>query len=104
MNSNSRVQSTVSQSLELKMKNPASTNFTWKVDNFSKLTQNGLYSYIFIAERCRWRLLVYLKVGYGYDDHLSIHIFAEPNKLPNGWSRDADISLSVINQLDNRPI
>ncbi|XP_050226560.1 uncharacterized protein LOC126676410 isoform X2 [Mercurialis annua] len=84
------------------MENPASTKFTWKFDNFSKLTPKELYSDIFIAERCKWHLLIYHNRTYG--DIFSIYIVADSMSLPNGWSRDADISLSVINQFNTRCI
>ncbi|XP_050226552.1 uncharacterized protein LOC126676405 [Mercurialis annua] len=79
---------------------PASTKFTWKIDNFSESTKRKLQSDIFIAGRCKWYLLIYPNRSYA--DMLSIYI-ANPDSmsLPNGWSRDADISLSIINQSNN---
>ncbi|XP_050226572.1 ubiquitin C-terminal hydrolase 13-like [Mercurialis annua] len=84
------------------MEVPASTKFTWKIDNFSQLTKRKLHSDIFIAGRCKWRVLIFPK-GNNVFDNLSIYLaIADPMNLPHGWSRDADFSLSVINQFNNR--
>ncbi|XP_050229342.1 uncharacterized protein LOC126678491 [Mercurialis annua] len=80
------------------MKVSTSTTLTWKIHNFSKLTPSYLYSGIFIAERCKWRLCIYPKGN--NVDHLSIYLHvADSISLPNGWSRDVKFSLSIINQL-----
>ncbi|XP_050229344.1 ubiquitin C-terminal hydrolase 12-like [Mercurialis annua] len=83
------------------MENPAPTKFTWKIDNFSKLTEKKLYSDIFIGQGCKWRLNIFPKGN--NVDHLSIYLdVADSVSLPNGWSRDADFILSVINQFKKK--
>ncbi|XP_050231229.1 uncharacterized protein LOC126680213 [Mercurialis annua] len=84
------------------MGDAASTKFTWKIDNFSKLAAKKLYSDIFIIRRCKWRLLI-LPKGNVNADHLSIYLeAAESTNLPNGWSRDVNFGLSVINHFNNK--
>ncbi|GKV22505.1 hypothetical protein SLEP1_g32370 [Rubroshorea leprosula] len=75
--------------------------FTWKIKNFSKLDSRMLYSNVFSLEDYKWRILVYPK-GNNKVDHLSIYLdVADSATLPSGWSRNAEFSLTVVNQIDN---
>ncbi|KAG8655718.1 MATH domain and coiled-coil domain-containing protein At3g58270 isoform X1 [Manihot esculenta] len=74
--------------------------FTWRINNFSTLTQKELYSEVFYAGGCQWRLIVYPKGSKA--DYLSIYLeVADSTSLPQGWSRDAKYSIAVINQINN---
>ncbi|KAF2299936.1 hypothetical protein GH714_006243 [Hevea brasiliensis] len=74
--------------------------FTWRINNFSKLTEKKLYSEVFCAGGCNWRLLIFPKGN--NVDFLSIYLaVADSTTLPQGWSRDAKFSLAVVNQFNN---
>ncbi|KAF2299933.1 hypothetical protein GH714_006193 [Hevea brasiliensis] len=74
--------------------------FTWRINNFSKLTEKKLYSEVFCAGGCNWRLLIFPKGN--NVDFLSIYLaVADSTSLPQGWSRDAKFSLAVVNQFNN---
>ncbi|KAG5549824.1 hypothetical protein RHGRI_014961 [Rhododendron griersonianum] len=67
--------------------------FTWKIENFSKLKAEKLYSQIFYCGGFKWRLNAYPK---GLSVYLDI---PDSAKLPPGWSRYARFSISLINQI-----
>ncbi|KAM5585459.1 hypothetical protein ABKV19_004710 [Rosa sericea] len=77
----------------------APVTFTWKIENFSKLdTASKHYSDIFIIGNSKWRILLYLKGN--VVDCLSPYLdVPDASKLPQGWSRCAQFSLTVVNQL-----
>uniref|UniRef100_A0A199UCY2 MATH domain-containing protein n=1 Tax=Manihot esculenta TaxID=3983 RepID=A0A199UCY2_MANES len=71
--------------------------FTWRINNFSTLTPKELHSEVFYAGGCQWCLHVFLKV-----DYLSMYLeVADSTSLPQGWSRDAEFNLAVVNQINN---
>ncbi|EOY19339.1 hypothetical protein QUC31_006156 [Theobroma cacao] len=73
--------------------------FTWRIENFSCIKCNKLYSDIFHVGGNKWRLLVFPKGN--KVDHISIYVdAADSATLPPGWSRYAQFRLSVINQTD----
>ncbi|KAM0041874.1 putative ubiquitinyl hydrolase 1 [Helianthus debilis subsp. tardiflorus] len=77
---------------------PRSVRFTWKIENFSKLTRKKLYSHIFFVGGYKWRVLMYPKGN--NTDHLSMYIdVADSTTSPHGWSRNALFSLAVVNQI-----
>ncbi|KAK4593538.1 hypothetical protein RGQ29_017590 [Quercus rubra] len=80
---------------------PPSARFTWTIDNFSRLNTKKLYSDVFFVGGYKWRILVFPKGN--NVDHLSMYLdVADSTNLPYGWSRYAQFSLSVINQIHNK--
>ncbi|XP_030531818.2 MATH domain and coiled-coil domain-containing protein At3g58250-like [Rhodamnia argentea] len=74
--------------------------FTWKISNFSEQDGKKLYSEAFTVSGCKWRILVFPKGN--ETDHLSVYLaVAGSATLPNGWTRNAELSLSVINQINH---
>ncbi|KAF5446363.1 hypothetical protein F2P56_031998 [Juglans regia] len=80
---------------------PPSARFTWTIENFSRLNTKKLYSDVFFVGGYKWRILVFPKGN--NVDHLSMYLdVADSANLPYGWSRYAQFSLTVINQLHNK--
>ncbi|KAL3731878.1 hypothetical protein ACJRO7_028700 [Eucalyptus globulus] len=80
---------------------PPSGRFTWTIENFSRLNTKKLYSEIFYVGGYKWRILIFPKGN--NVDHLSIYLdVADSAALPYGWSRYAQFSLTVINQIHNK--
>ncbi|KAF8006906.1 hypothetical protein BT93_K1026 [Corymbia citriodora subsp. variegata] len=74
--------------------------FTWKISYFSEQDARKLYSEAFTVSGCEWRILVYPKGN--NTEYLSLYLdVADPATLPNGWTRNAEFSFSVIDQIDN---
>ncbi|KAI4382643.1 hypothetical protein MLD38_008581 [Melastoma candidum] len=81
--------------------NPPSGRFTWTIENFSRLSIKKLYSDIFHIGGYKWRILIFPKGN--NVDHLSIYLdVADSASLPYGWSRCAQFSLAVLNQIHNK--
>ncbi|XP_030520703.1 ubiquitin C-terminal hydrolase 12-like [Rhodamnia argentea] len=80
---------------------PPPSRFTWRIDNFSRMNTKKLYSDIFIVGGYKWRVLVFPKGN--NVDYLSMYLdVADSASLPYGWSRYAQFSLGVINQIHNK--
>ncbi|KAI4339301.1 hypothetical protein MLD38_024261 [Melastoma candidum] len=80
---------------------PPSGRFTWAIENFSRLNVKKLYSDIFHIGGYKWRILIFPKGN--NVDHLSIYLdVADSASLPYGWSRYAQFSLAVLNQIHNK--
>ncbi|KAI4384336.1 hypothetical protein MLD38_002507 [Melastoma candidum] len=80
---------------------PPSGRFTWTIENFSRLIMKKLYSDIFHIGGYKWRILIFPKGN--NVDHLSIYLdVADSASLPYGWSRYAQFSLAVLNQIHNK--
>ncbi|XVF00066.1 hypothetical protein REPUB_Repub03eG0253800 [Reevesia pubescens] len=80
---------------------PPSGRFTWTIENFSRLNTKKLYSDIFFIGGYKWRILIFPKGN--NVDHLSIYLdVADSTTLPYGWSRYAQFSLAVSNQMHNK--
>ncbi|XP_057476051.1 ubiquitin C-terminal hydrolase 12-like isoform X2 [Actinidia eriantha] len=80
---------------------PPSARFTWTIENFSRLNTKKLYSDTFYVGGYKWRVLVFPKGN--SVDHLSMYLdVADAATLPYGWSRYAQFSLAVINQINNK--
>ncbi|XP_054817460.1 ubiquitin C-terminal hydrolase 12-like isoform X1 [Prosopis cineraria] len=78
-----------------------STRFTWRIENFSRLNTKKLYSDIFIVGGYKWRVLIFPKGN--NVDYLSMYLdVADSSSLPYGWSRYAQFSLAVVNQMHNK--
>ncbi|GJN17517.1 hypothetical protein PR202_gb04593 [Eleusine coracana subsp. coracana] len=72
--------------------------FTWSIENISKRPRK-LYSDDFSVGGYKWRVLVFPRGNNA--DNLSMYLdVADANMLPPGWSRYAQFSLAVVNQLD----
>ncbi|XP_010917887.1 ubiquitin C-terminal hydrolase 12 isoform X2 [Elaeis guineensis] len=83
------------------VEDPPSSRFTWTIDNFSRLNTKKHYSDIFIVGGYKWRVLIFPKGN--NVDHLSMYLdVADSATLPYGWSRYAQFSLAVINQIHNK--
>ncbi|XP_062014294.1 ubiquitin C-terminal hydrolase 12-like [Rosa rugosa] len=78
----------------------APVTFTWKIDNFYMLdTSSKHYTDIFVVGNSKWqRILLYLKGN--VIDYLSPYLdVRDASKLPQGWSRCALFSLTVVNHV-----
>ncbi|KAI4305787.1 hypothetical protein L6164_029130 [Bauhinia variegata] len=83
------------------VEDPPSSRFTWRIDNFSRLNTKKLYSEIFIVGGYKWRVLIFPKGN--NVDYLSMYLdVADSASLPYGWSRYAQFSLAVVNQIHNK--
>ncbi|KAK7306657.1 hypothetical protein VNO77_44609 [Canavalia gladiata] len=83
------------------VEDPPSSRFTWRIDNFSRLNTKKLYSEIFIVGGYKWRVLIFPKGN--NVDYLSMYLdVADSASLPYGWSRYAQFSLAVANQIHNK--
>ncbi|KAF3968431.1 hypothetical protein CMV_007678 [Castanea mollissima] len=79
----------------------SSVRFTWTIDNFSRRNRKRLYSDVFFVGGYKWRILLFPKGN--NVNHLSMYLgVADSTNLPYGWSRYAQFSLSVINQIHNK--
>ncbi|KAF9600797.1 hypothetical protein IFM89_012536 [Coptis chinensis] len=92
--------------MEARAKRPAwrypTKTFTWTIKNFSKVYTRKHYSDVFETSGCKWQVLIYPKGCNGVcnGDHLSVYlVVASPEYLPHIWSRYAEFSLSVVNQM-----
>nr|GMC94101.1 ubiquitin carboxyl-terminal hydrolase 12-like isoform X1 [Ipomoea batatas] len=80
---------------------PPTARFTWTIENFSRLNAKKMYSEIFYVGGYKWRILIFPKGN--NVDHLSMYLdVADSSTLPYGWSRYAQFSLAVINQIHNK--
>ncbi|KAK8918564.1 Ubiquitin carboxyl-terminal hydrolase 13 [Platanthera zijinensis] len=78
----------------------STTRFTWMIENFSRLTAKKLYSDVFTVGGYKWRILIFPKGN--NVDHLSMYLdVADSTTLPYGWSRNAQFSLAVRNQIQS---
>ncbi|XP_050386993.1 uncharacterized protein LOC126803243 [Argentina anserina] len=78
-----------------------SMTYTWTIDNFSKLKSRKHYSDGFVIGGFKWRIVVYPK-GTGGRQDLSMYLnVADASKLPSGWNRYAEFSLTVVNQFNS---
>ncbi|PKU64417.1 ubiquitin carboxyl-terminal hydrolase 13 isoform X2 [Dendrobium catenatum] len=83
------------------VEDPPTSRFTWTIENFSRLNTKKLYSEIFIVGGYKWRILIFPKGN--NVDHLSMYLdVADSGTLPYGWSRNAQFSLAVCNQIHNK--
>ncbi|KAJ8446165.1 hypothetical protein Cgig2_015936 [Carnegiea gigantea] len=80
---------------------PQTSRFTWKIENFSRLNVKKLYSDVFVVGGYKWRILIFPKGN--NVDYLSMYLdVADSASLPYGWSRYAQFSLAVVNQIHNK--
>ncbi|CAI8586565.1 unnamed protein product [Vicia faba] len=80
---------------------PTPTRFAWKIDNFSRMNTKKLYSDVFVVGSFKWRVLIFPKGN--NVDYLSMYLdVADSTSLPYGWSRYAQFSLTVANQIHTK--
>ncbi|CAN6465094.1 unnamed protein product [Victoria cruziana] len=92
---------TISTAENQQVEEPPSTRFTWTIENFSRLNVKKYYSDVFIVGGYKWRILIFPKGN--NVDHLSMYLdVADSATLPYGWSRYAQFSLAVINQIHSK--
>uniref|UniRef100_A0A2P2MFR1 ubiquitinyl hydrolase 1 n=1 Tax=Rhizophora mucronata TaxID=61149 RepID=A0A2P2MFR1_RHIMU len=83
------------------LEDPPSMKFLWTIPNFSRLNTKRHYSDIFVVGGYKWRILIFPKGN--NVDHLSMYLdVADSATLPYGWSRYAQFSLAVINQVHQK--
>ncbi|XP_045794344.1 MATH domain and coiled-coil domain-containing protein At3g58360-like [Trifolium pratense] len=76
--------------------------FTWKIENFSRLNADKIYSEPFILCGYPW-IRLFPKGNKNKDvvDHLSIYLEAmQTANMSEGWNRDVKFKLIVFNQID----
>ncbi|KAI6673924.1 hypothetical protein NL676_001830 [Syzygium grande] len=77
--------------------NPTSWKYTWKITNFTSLTQKKYYSEVFTLCDNAWRILIFPKGN--NTDHLSIYLdVANSVELPYGWNRSAHFRMTLVDQ------
>jgi len=80
---------------------PPSMKFTWTIENFTRLNTKKHYSDTFVVGGYKWRVLIFPKGN--NVDHLSMYLdVADSPTLPYGWSRYAQFSLAVVNQIHTK--
>ncbi|XP_020161871.1 ubiquitin C-terminal hydrolase 12 isoform X17 [Aegilops tauschii subsp. strangulata] len=80
---------------------PQTSRFTWTIASFTRLNGKKHYSDVFVVGGYKWRVLIFPKGN--NVEHLSMYLdVADSANLPYGWSRSAQFSLSVVNQIDQK--
>ncbi|KAF6169871.1 hypothetical protein GIB67_034263 [Kingdonia uniflora] len=83
------------------VEDPQSSRFTWTIESFSRINTKKHYSDVFMVGGYKWRVLIFPKGN--NVDHLSMYLdVADSANLPYGWSRYAQFSLAVVNQMHNK--
>ncbi|KAI7979571.1 Ubiquitin carboxyl-terminal hydrolase 12 [Camellia lanceoleosa] len=76
--------------------------FTWKIEKFSGLCTDKLYSSTFSIGSYKWRVLLFPK-GNKKKNHLSMYLDVPDSAvLPSGWSRHAQFSFALLDQIHNQ--
>ncbi|XP_024631332.1 ubiquitin carboxyl-terminal hydrolase 12 isoform X5 [Medicago truncatula] len=82
------------------VEDPPIGRFTWTIDNFSRLPKKH-YSDVFTVGGYKWRILIFPKGNNA--EHLSMYIdVADAGSMPYGWTRFAQFSLTVVNQVHSK--
>ncbi|XP_050903813.1 ubiquitin C-terminal hydrolase 12 isoform X2 [Lathyrus oleraceus] len=72
--------------------------FTWRIDRFSQMSAERIYSDVFEVEGYKWRVLIFPKGN--NVDCLSMYLdAADSSSLPEGSTRFARFSLTVVSQI-----
>ncbi|KAJ7975928.1 ubiquitin carboxyl-terminal hydrolase 12 [Quillaja saponaria] len=80
---------------------PPSMKFTWTIESFTRLNIKKHYSEVFSVGGYKWRILMFPKGN--NVDYLSMYLdVADSTTLPYGWSRYAQFSLTVVNQVHGK--
>ncbi|TVU24932.1 hypothetical protein EJB05_27399, partial [Eragrostis curvula] len=77
---------------------PQTSRFTWTIENFTRFNGKKLYSEVFVIGGYKWRVLIFPK-GNNVDQFSMYLDVADSSNLPYGWSRYAQFSLAVVNQI-----
>ncbi|CAN6567014.1 unnamed protein product [Malus baccata var. baccata] len=80
-----------------------SVTFTWKIEKFSRLRSQKHYSDGFKVGDFEWQIVVYPKGSSGIPGTQDLSIYlkvADASALPSGWSRYAQFTLTVVNQVN----
>jgi len=74
------------------------SRFTWTIENFTQFNVKKQYSEVFVVGGFKWRMLIFPKGN--NVDYFSMYLdVADSTNLPYGWSRYAQFSLAVVNQI-----
>ncbi|CAN6567015.1 unnamed protein product [Malus baccata var. baccata] len=79
-----------------------SVTFTWKIEKFSRLRSQKHYSDGFNVGDFEWQIVVYPKGSSGIPGTQDLSIYlkvADASALPSGWSKYAQFTLTVVNQV-----
>ncbi|CAD6256634.1 unnamed protein product [Miscanthus lutarioriparius] len=80
------------------VEDPRTSRFTWTIENFTRFNGKKHYSEVFVVGGFKWRVLIFPKGN--NVDHFSMYLdVADSANLPSGWSRYAQFSLAVVNQI-----
>ncbi|KAI3866554.1 hypothetical protein MKX03_014825 [Papaver bracteatum] len=81
---------------------PESSKFIWKINNFSRLKyKERHYSGVFTVGTYQWRVIMFPQGN--NTDRLSMYLqVADWANLSYGWSRCAQFSLAVVNQIHDK--
>ncbi|NP_001346281.1 Ubiquitin carboxyl-terminal hydrolase 12 [Zea mays] len=83
------------------IEDPPISRFTWTIENLSRVSTKKLYSEIFVVGGYKWRILIFPRGN--NVEFLSMYLdVADSGVLPYGWTRYAQFSLSVVNQIHNK--
>ncbi|KAF6150148.1 hypothetical protein GIB67_023103 [Kingdonia uniflora] len=83
------------------VEDPATSRFTWTIEQVSRLNTKKHYSDVFVVGGYKWRVLIFPKGN--NVDHLSMYLdVADATSLPYAWSRYAHFSLAIVNQIHNK--
>uniref|UniRef100_A0A0E0LHG4 ubiquitinyl hydrolase 1 n=1 Tax=Oryza punctata TaxID=4537 RepID=A0A0E0LHG4_ORYPU len=83
------------------IEDPPISRFTWTIENLSRVSTKKLYSEVFVVGGYKWRILIFPRGN--NVEFLSMYLdVADSAVLPYGWTRYAQFSLSVVNQMHNK--
>ncbi|KAF8694589.1 hypothetical protein HU200_038118 [Digitaria exilis] len=74
------------------------SRFTWTIENFTRFNGKKQYSEVFVIGGFNWRVLIFPK-GNNVDQFSMYLDVADSANLPYGWSRYAQFSLAIVNQI-----
>ncbi|KAL6654058.1 hypothetical protein ACP70R_007523 [Stipagrostis hirtigluma subsp. patula] len=77
------------------------SRFTWTIKNFTRINVKKHYSDVFVVGGYKWRVLIFPKGN--NVDYISMYLdVADSANLPYGWSRCAQFSLAIVNQIQQK--
>ncbi|KAM0846886.1 hypothetical protein ACQ4PT_055394 [Festuca glaucescens] len=83
------------------IEDPPISRFTWTIENLSRVNAKKLYSETFVVGSFKWRVLIFPRGN--NVEFLSMYLdVADSSVLPYGWTRYAQFSLSVVNQIHSK--
>ncbi|KAG1654976.1 hypothetical protein FOA52_004563 [Chlamydomonas sp. UWO 241] len=75
------------------------TSFTWRIENFSKLTSDAVKSDCFEAGACTWQLRVYAQ-GTGHGAAAGTHLSVYLELGDDMWAPKVHHKVTLVNQAD----